>query len=213
MWGQLRKSACLFRRVENEMDQPEGHFFKNSLAGASGQVLVSDPGVWKAKGKILKKKKLSLTNSKSPSMKHFWKACDIGGDSGCWILLWFCCCCWFCCCWFCWFWFCCWAGCSDCCCCCCSCCCRSFSFCFCWFFLLFSTSCFSKCSMKAGRYLGFFREPVSCPGIIITIIIITIIIITIIIITIIIITMIITIIIITLKIIIIIITKIIIIIK
>ena len=43
MCGLLRKSACLFGQVETKMYLPEGHFFKNVLAGASGQVLMSDP--------------------------------------------------------------------------------------------------------------------------------------------------------------------------
>ena len=42
MWGLLRKSACPFGQVETKMYLPESHFFKNSLAGASWQVLMSD---------------------------------------------------------------------------------------------------------------------------------------------------------------------------
>ena len=45
MCGLLRKSACLFGQVETKMYLPEGHFFKISLAGASRQVLMSDPAV------------------------------------------------------------------------------------------------------------------------------------------------------------------------
>ena len=41
--GLLRKSACLFRQVETKMYFPKKHFFKNSLAGASGLVRMSDP--------------------------------------------------------------------------------------------------------------------------------------------------------------------------
>ena len=41
--GLLRKSACSFRQVETKMYLPESHFFKNSLAGASRLVLMSDP--------------------------------------------------------------------------------------------------------------------------------------------------------------------------
>ena len=41
--GLLRKPACLFGQVETKMYLPESHFFKNSLAGASGLVLMSDP--------------------------------------------------------------------------------------------------------------------------------------------------------------------------
>ena len=43
--GLLRKSTCLFGQVETEMYLPESHSFKNSLAGASGLVLMSDPGL------------------------------------------------------------------------------------------------------------------------------------------------------------------------
>ena len=43
MCGLLRKSACLFRQVKTKMYLPEGHFFKNLLAGANGQVLMLDP--------------------------------------------------------------------------------------------------------------------------------------------------------------------------
>ena len=39
----LRKSACLFRQVKTKMYLPESPFFKNSLAGASGLVLMSNP--------------------------------------------------------------------------------------------------------------------------------------------------------------------------
>ena len=39
----FRKSACPFGQVETKMYLPESHFFKNSLAGASGLVLMSDP--------------------------------------------------------------------------------------------------------------------------------------------------------------------------
>ena len=42
----LRKSACpLIRASETKMLLPESPFFKNSLAGASGLVLMSNPVV------------------------------------------------------------------------------------------------------------------------------------------------------------------------
>ena len=43
MCGLLVKSACPFGKVETKMYLPESHFFINSLARASGQVLMSDP--------------------------------------------------------------------------------------------------------------------------------------------------------------------------
>ena len=41
--GLIRKSACPIGQVETKMYLPESHYFKNSLAGASGLVLISDP--------------------------------------------------------------------------------------------------------------------------------------------------------------------------
>ena len=41
----FRKSACAFGQVKTEMYLPESPFFKNSLAGASGLVLMSVPDV------------------------------------------------------------------------------------------------------------------------------------------------------------------------
>ena len=41
----LRKSACPFGQVKTEMYLPESPFFKNSLARASGLVLMSNPGL------------------------------------------------------------------------------------------------------------------------------------------------------------------------
>ena len=39
----LRKSACPYGQVQTKMYLPESPFFKNSLDGASGQELMSDP--------------------------------------------------------------------------------------------------------------------------------------------------------------------------
>ena len=39
----LKKSACPFGQVKIKMYLPESPFFKNSLAGASGLVLMSNP--------------------------------------------------------------------------------------------------------------------------------------------------------------------------
>ena len=39
----LRKSACLFVQVQTKIYLPESPFLKNSLAGASMQVLMSNP--------------------------------------------------------------------------------------------------------------------------------------------------------------------------
>ena len=39
----LRKSACPFGQVKTKMYLPESPFFKNSLAGASELVLMSNP--------------------------------------------------------------------------------------------------------------------------------------------------------------------------
>ena len=39
----LRKSACPFGQVQTKMYLPESPFFKDSLAGASGLVLMSVP--------------------------------------------------------------------------------------------------------------------------------------------------------------------------
>ena len=39
----LRKSACPFGQVKTKIYLPESPFFKNSLAGASGLVLMSNP--------------------------------------------------------------------------------------------------------------------------------------------------------------------------
>ena len=41
----FRKSACPFGQVKIEMYLPESPFFKNSLSGASGLVLMSVPVV------------------------------------------------------------------------------------------------------------------------------------------------------------------------
>ena len=41
----FRKSACPFGQVKTEMYLPESPFFKNSLAGASGLVLMPVP-IW-----------------------------------------------------------------------------------------------------------------------------------------------------------------------
>ena len=41
----LRKSACPLGQVKTKMFLPESPFFKNSLAGASGLILMSHPVV------------------------------------------------------------------------------------------------------------------------------------------------------------------------
>ena len=41
----LIKSACPFGQVKTKMHLSEGPFFKNSLAGASGLVLMLNPGL------------------------------------------------------------------------------------------------------------------------------------------------------------------------
>ena len=56
-WVFLRKSACPFGQVQTNMYLPESPFFKNSLAGASGLVLLSNPELL-ALLKILSRKRV-----------------------------------------------------------------------------------------------------------------------------------------------------------
>ena len=74
----FRKSACPFGLVKNIMYLPESPFFKNSLAGASGLVLMSVPAPLKLKRKQnIEKHEAEYVKCKNAT--NFYQLCaDLG---------------------------------------------------------------------------------------------------------------------------------------